>query len=61
MIRRSAILLVLFTAGGVYAADWPAWRGPTGQGYCTETNLPLKWSGGKMIVYQGMIHGVMRQ
>ena len=24
--------------------DWPAWRGPTGQGLCDEKNIPLKWS-----------------
>lgn len=26
------------------ADNWPAWRGPTGQGYCAEENLPLTWS-----------------
>jgi outer membrane protein assembly factor BamB len=26
------------------ADNWPAWRGPTGQGFCTEKDLPLKWS-----------------
>jgi outer membrane protein assembly factor BamB len=26
------------------ADDWPGWRGPTGQGYCFEKNLPMKWS-----------------
>jgi outer membrane protein assembly factor BamB len=26
------------------AADWPAWRGPTGIGLCAEKNLPVKWS-----------------
>ncbi len=26
------------------AANWPAWRGPTGDGVCTETGLPLTWS-----------------
>lgn len=35
-------LVVLETAS--FAADWPAWRGPTGQGFCEETNLPLTWS-----------------
>lgn len=25
------------------AANWPAWRGPTGDGISTETNLPLRW------------------
>src|SRR5262245_24165173 len=27
-----------------HADDWPAWRGPDGQGHCAEKNLPLKWS-----------------
>jgi len=27
-----------------HAADWPAWRGPTGQGFCEEKNIPVKWS-----------------
>jgi outer membrane protein assembly factor BamB len=26
------------------AEDWRAWRGPTGQGICSEKNLPLTWS-----------------
>lgn len=26
------------------AGNWPGWRGPTGYGLTTETNLPLKWS-----------------
>jgi outer membrane protein assembly factor BamB len=26
------------------SADWPAWRGPTGDGVCVESNLPLRWS-----------------
>ena len=26
------------------AADWPAWRGPTGDGVSAETGLPLQWS-----------------
>jgi outer membrane protein assembly factor BamB len=29
------------TAG---AADWPSWRGPTGQGLCEDGDLPLTWS-----------------
>jgi outer membrane protein assembly factor BamB len=27
------------------AADWPSWRGPTGQGICNEKDLPLTWGG----------------
>ena len=26
------------------AANWPAWRGPTGSGISTEANLPTQWS-----------------
>lgn len=45
MIRhcRIVLLFLALAATTAAAADWPAWRGPTGQGYCTETNLPLKW------------------
>ena len=27
----------------VDAADWPEFRGPTGQGHSSETGLPLTW------------------
>ena len=43
-MQRIAAILILFacsTFGG--AANWPAWRGPTGQGFCEETNVPLTW------------------
>src|SRR6516162_5449251 len=45
-MKRTTALLVLFIAFGpaADAADWPAWRGPTGQGFCEEKNVPLKWS-----------------
>lgn len=26
------------------AGDWPAWRGPTGQGFCDERDVPQTWS-----------------
>jgi outer membrane protein assembly factor BamB len=28
----------------LFAANWPAWRGPLGRGVCLESNLPLNWS-----------------
>jgi outer membrane protein assembly factor BamB len=28
----------------LFAGDWPAWRGPTGQGFSDEKNVPTKWS-----------------
>ncbi len=38
-----AALTLLLTSALCAAADWPAWRGPTGQGFCEEKNVPLKW------------------
>ena len=33
----------------IRADNWPAWRGPTGQGICEETELPLEWSASKNV------------
>lgn len=38
----SVIMLLTWTAVA-QSADWPAWRGPTGQGFCYD-KLPAKWS-----------------
>src|SRR5262245_18348782 len=43
-MKRFAFLLLTVMRSSVQGADWPAWRGPTGQGICEEKNLPLKWS-----------------
>jgi outer membrane protein assembly factor BamB len=45
MIGNSSTLLALLAFSSVLSAsNWPAWRGPTGQGHCDERNVPLKWS-----------------
>jgi outer membrane protein assembly factor BamB len=45
MLRHIApALLLLTTLSPLSAADWRAWRGPTGQGFCEEKDLPLTWS-----------------
>ena len=31
-------------ANSTFAEDWPSFRGPTGMGLTTETDLPLTWS-----------------
>src|SRR5688572_10193041 len=39
------VLFVLaLAASSLDAANWPAWRGPTGLGLCEEKGLPVKWS-----------------
>lgn len=36
-------ILVWALPSPLVANDWPAWRGPTGQGISAETDLPLEW------------------
>lgn len=40
---KALSLLPLFLIAHLHAADWPAWRGPTGMGLCEEKGLPTKW------------------
>ena len=37
--------------------DWPCWRGTTGDGICTETDVPVKWSGNENIAWKTPIPG----
>jgi outer membrane protein assembly factor BamB len=39
-----ALVVVLGCAGIALAGNWPAWRGPEGDGRSPEKDLPLKWS-----------------
>ncbi len=45
-MKSTFLPLILFTAllAPAQADDWPAWRGPTGQGFCNEKGIPLNWS-----------------
>jgi outer membrane protein assembly factor BamB len=38
------LLFLLTCSASLMAANWPAWRGPAGDGVTSETDLPLKWS-----------------
>lgn len=46
---KSSRILVASLAGVAcvastsFAENWPAWRGPTGQGVSTESGLPIEW------------------
>lgn len=37
------LLLALLARASTHAADWPQWRGPSGQGLVTDGELPTKW------------------
>ncbi|MCE9525715.1 MAG: PQQ-binding-like beta-propeller repeat protein, partial [Planctomycetales bacterium] len=40
-----------------FAADWPQFRGPTGDGISTEKNLPIEWNETKNIAWKQEIPG----
>lgn len=44
MKRKLILAATLSCVIAAHADDWPAWRGPSGQGHSTEKSLPLKWS-----------------
>jgi outer membrane protein assembly factor BamB len=44
--------LSVLLSGPAAAGSWPAWRGPTGDGVTTETDLPLKWSATENVAWK---------
>jgi len=44
MLKTLTFLALLCLSSATLAADWPTWRGPTGQGHCDEKHVPLAWS-----------------
>ena len=57
-MKHRLLLLWLVLSGATLAADdWPAFRGPTGQGHSAERGLPLEWSESKNIVWKAPITG----
>lgn len=51
MYRTLSFVVVALTcwAGSASAGDWPAFRGPQGNGFSTETNVPIEWSNEKNV------------
>jgi outer membrane protein assembly factor BamB len=47
-----SLAAALALAATARADNWPAWRGPTGQGHSAETNLPLEWSAKKNVKWK---------
>src|SRR5579862_6664339 len=41
----SAVFVVIVVLPAHAGENWPAWRGPTGDGQSDEKNLPLTWGG----------------
>ena len=53
---RLAVVFVFLTNSIPAFANWPDWRGPTGDGRSDATDLPLKWSEAENIVWKTPIH-----
>jgi outer membrane protein assembly factor BamB len=43
MTPARVLAVSLLLGGTALAADWPAWRGPSGNGHSSEKELPLTW------------------
>ncbi len=43
MTTKALLLALAFSTTALQAGDWPAWRGPGGQGH-SEEDVPLEWS-----------------
>ncbi len=51
------LLLLLLLSLHSLAADWPRFRGPTGDGIAAKTNIPLKWSEKENLVWRTKLPG----
>lgn len=53
-MRSAALFLLLLVVAGtsLQAEDWPAWRGPTGQGFSQENSIPVTWSEKENVKWQ---------
>jgi len=43
--------------GGLWAGDWPEFRGPGGQGHSPATNLPVHWSSSENVAWKTAVPG----
>jgi len=55
--KLTVLAILLLLAGLLPAENWPQFRGPTGQGISTETNLPLQWTSTENVLWKTPIPG----
>ena len=56
-LTAAAIVLAAAASVDGRGEPWPQWRGPSGQGISTETNLPTEWSTTKNVAWSTEIPG----
>src|SRR5688500_15313360 len=57
-IKRLVFAALLGVATTATAQEWPQFRGPTGQGHSTETNLPVEWTEYRNIDWKTPVPGL---
>lgn len=58
IVFRIMILFAFLMETTVSAEDWSSWRGPSGQGFSKEKNLPLNWNkDGTNILWKAKLPG----
>jgi outer membrane protein assembly factor BamB len=55
--RLCCVLLLLFAPCTAWGADWPQFRGPTGQGTSEDTRVPVRWSSQENIAWKVKLPG----
>ena len=56
---RLSILAICTVAGAtVSAADWPAWRGPSGSSSTSDAALPVTWSATQNVAWKAPVAGL---
>jgi len=62
-MKRYGLLLAISllspaSTSPVAAENWPAWRGPHGDGTCIETQAPTEWSATQNVVWKTAVPGL---
>jgi outer membrane protein assembly factor BamB len=57
-LRSLHAVVALMTVISATAENWPAFRGPAGDGHSTEQKLPTEWSAEKNIAWRAVIPGL---
>jgi outer membrane protein assembly factor BamB len=54
----AAAILLIAAPSGALGQDWPAFRGPGGQGHSSETGLPAEWSESRNVAWKTALPGL---
>ena len=57
-VSTAVVVSILWCAGAIVrAADWPQFRGPTGQGHAPDAAVPLEWSETDNVTWKSPVEG----